>query len=208
PLVVADAALVERFADRGGVSNPLPAAGNATELWAKGPTAAVVSAFAASDTHPFPIVTAEEVRDSPSITAVTRTFGFLKSLGFGAGLLAVVGLVLYLQARQRSRVVSYALSRRMGLANWSHRVSLALELGTMLLAALAIGAVLAIAAAQLVLGDVDPLENIPPAPLFRAPVAFILASGAALAGVAVLGGLLANRAAERANFAEVMRLAE
>jgi hypothetical protein len=71
-----------------------------------------------------------------------------------------------------------------------------------------IGAVLAIAAARLVLGDVDPLENIPPAPLFRAPVALILAAGAALAGIALLGGLLANRAAERANFAEVMRLAD
>jgi putative ABC transport system permease protein len=208
PLIVADAALVERFADRAGVSNPLAAAGNDTELWAKGPTAAVASAFATSDTHPFPIVTAEEVRDNPSITAVTRTFGFLKSLGFGAGLLAVVGLVLYLQARQRSRIVSYALSRRMGLANGSHRLSLALELGVMLLAALAIGAVLAIAAAQLVLGDVDPLEDIPPAPLFSAPVALILAAGVALVGIALLGGLLANRAAERANFAEVMRLAD
>jgi len=208
PLVLADATLVERFTDTAGVSNPLAAAGNDTELWAKGPTAAVASAFATSDTHPFPIVTAEEVRDNPSITAVTRTFGFLKSLGFGAGLLAVVGLVLYLQARQRSRIVSYALSRRMGLGNGSHRVSLALELGTMLLTALAIGAVLAIAAAELVLGDVDPLSNIPPAPLFRAPVALILAAGAALAGVALLGGLLANRAAERANFAEVMRLAD
>ena len=61
PLVVADAALVERFADRAGVSNPLAAAGNDNELWAKGPTAAVASALAASDTHPFPIVTAEEV---------------------------------------------------------------------------------------------------------------------------------------------------
>jgi len=208
PLVVADAALVERFAASAGVSSPLAAAGNATELWAKGPTAAVASAFAASDTHPFPVVTAEEVRDTPSITAVTRTFGFLKSLGVGAGLLAVVGLVLYLQARQRSRIVSYALSRRMGLANGSHRVSLALEVGTMLLAALAIGAVLALAAAQLVLGDVDPLENIPPAPLFRVPVALILGAGAALAGIALLGGFLANRAAERADFAEVMRLAD
>jgi putative ABC transport system permease protein len=208
PLVLADAALLERFADRAGVSNPLAANGNDTELWAKGPTAAVASAFATSDTHPFPIVTAEEVRDKPSITAVTRTFGFLKSLGFGAGLLAVVGLVLYLQARQRSRIVSYALSRRMGLANGRHRLSLALELGTMLLAALAIGAVLAIAAAQLVLGDVDPLENIPPAPLFSAPVALIFAAGAALVGIALLGGLLANRSAERANFAEMMRLAD
>jgi putative ABC transport system permease protein len=208
PLVVADAALVEGFADRAGASSPLAAGGNATELWAKGPTAAVAAAFASSETHPFPVLTAEEVRDNPSITAVTRTFGFLKSLGFGAGLLAVVGLVLYLQARQRSRIVSYALSRRMGLANGSHRLSLALELGVMLLAALAIGAILAIAAAQLVLGDVDPLANIPPEPLFRAPVALIVAAGAALAGIALLGGLLANRSAERANFAQVMRLAD
>ena len=118
PMVVADAALVERLADRAGVSNPLAATGNDTELWAKGPTAAVASAFATSDTHPFPIVTAEEVRDNPSITAVTRTFGFLKSLGFGAGLLAVVGLVLYLQARQRSRIVVLCTLAADGPCEW------------------------------------------------------------------------------------------
>ena len=40
---------------------------------------------------------------------------------------------MYLEARQRSREVSYALARRMGLARRAHRRSIALELGAILL---------------------------------------------------------------------------
>ncbi len=78
----------------------------------------------------------------------------------------------------------------------------------MLISALAIGVVLALVAARVVLGDVDPLADIPPDPIFSTPGVLLGATAVALAGLSLLGGFLASRAAERANVSEVMRLAD
>jgi hypothetical protein len=96
----------------------------------------------------------------------------------------------------------------MGLAGGVHVAALVLELGAMLMASLAIGVGLALVAARVVLGDVDPLADIPPDPLFSTPVALLGATAAGLALISLLGGFLASRAAERANVSEVMRLAD
>jgi hypothetical protein len=44
-----------------------------------------------------------------------------------------VGILMYLQARQRSQAMSYGLSRRMGLGDRQYRGSLVMELAVMLL---------------------------------------------------------------------------
>jgi ABC-type antimicrobial peptide transport system permease subunit len=153
-----------------------------------------------------PILTADEARRDPSVTAFTRSFSFLEALGFAAGLLAVAGLLLYLQVRQRSRALSYALSRRMGLARTSQSLSLALELGAMLLAAFVVATVVSLAVARLVLTRIEPLASISPVPLFSAPVALLGATFFALLAAIVAGAWLATRSAEKENVAEVLRL--
>jgi putative ABC transport system permease protein len=207
-LVVASYVGWERAFEGLGIAGPFDAPGAEAQLWVKGDDRRAAAALAASSARPFDVLTSADVRGNPSILSATRTFDFLRALGFAAGLLAVVGLLLYLQARQRSRVVSYALSRRMGLGGGVHVGALVLELGTMLLASLAVGTGLALLAARVVLGDVDPLPDIPPDPLFSAPTALLGATAAGLGLVSLLGGLLASRAAERASIAEVMRLAD
>jgi hypothetical protein len=147
------------------------------------------------------------VRTNPRIIAVTRTFGYLKFLGFGAGLLAIVAVLMYLQARQRNRVVSYALARRMGLTDRSHRIALVLELSAMLLSSLVLAVGFALVAARLIFPEIDPLPGTPPGPLFEIPWLLLAGTFGALAMVSVVGGLMANRSVERADFAEVMRLA-
>jgi putative ABC transport system permease protein len=208
PLVVASYASWERAFDDVGISSPLDAPGADAQLWVKGDDERAAAALTASPVRPYQVLTSAEIRQNPSILSATRTFDFLRALGFAAGLLAVVGMLLYLQARQRGRVVSFALSRRMGLAGPVHVAALVLELGAMLLSSLAIGIALALVAARVVLGDVDPLADIPPDPLFSTPVSLLVATAIGLALVSVLGGLLASRAAERANVSEVMRLAD
>jgi putative ABC transport system permease protein len=181
--------------------------GATTELWIKGPTERVLGAIQASDIRPYQTLTAHEVADTPSIAAAMRTFGFLKALGFCAALLVLVGVLMYMQARQRSRVVSYSLARRMGLKRISHRWALALELAGMLVPSLVIGAVLGIASAQIVFARLDPLPQIPPDPLFRIPFGLAAAVLGVLIVVSIVGGWLTNRVAERPNLAEVMRVA-
>jgi putative ABC transport system permease protein len=208
PLVVAAEAPLLAAIARAGVANPLDDPAAFTELWARGETERTARLLASSEARPFPLTTAAEARSRPEVTAFTRTFAFLEALGLAAGLLAVVGLVVYLQVRQRGRVVAFGLARRMGLARRAHLGALALELGLSLAAALAIGLVLALAAARLVLTEVEPLASISPVPLFEAPVPLAALACAALAVVALLGAVLANRAAERASLAEVLRLGE
>lgn len=208
PLVVADRALFERAVEDAGASNPLASLGAETYVWVKGQTRPTVDVLQASQLRPFPILTAEQVRDNPQIRAVTQTFSYLRALGLAAGLLALAGAVLYLQARHRNRVISNALARRMGLSGRSHRLALALELGTLLVISFAVGALLAMVAARLVVVELDAPAPLPGGPLFRTPWALIALAFVALLAATALGAFLADRRARRAKVAEVIRAAE
>jgi len=126
--------------------------------------------------------------------SVTWTSGYLQALAGFVGLVAVGGLLLYLETRQRSRVASYALARRMGLRRGTHLRSLMGELIVLLGLAFALGAALAYAAVQSVyrLLDVDP--NRAPPPLLTIPILCIVLTAAATMLVAVLAATIGTRA--------------
>lgn len=208
PLVVIDGAQLAAFFEDSGHPGPAESARATTELWIRGDTQQIVGELAAFEDQPYGVITAADVKDIPSISAVIDTFGVLNVLGLGAGLLVVVVILMYLQARQRARIVSYALSRRMGLSDTSHRTALAVELAILLAAAYVVGSLLALASARFIVGMVDPLAAIPPPPLFTPPVALVLVALGVLLAVSFVGGALTNARAKRADFAEVMRLAD
>jgi putative ABC transport system permease protein len=208
PLVVASAdALKEEF-DRLGSSNPLSASSSSTQILAKGDPDAAVKVLENSTARPYPIVTAEELAKRPSVTAFTRTFSFLQALGLVAGLLGLVGLVVYMQARARTRALSYGFAHRMGLSARSHRRALLLELGLALSVSFLLAVSLAALAARLVLTRVEPLASISPVPLVKLPGLVFVGVGVVLALVAVVGAVAAHRSAARANLAEVLRLGD
>ena len=208
PLVVIDGEQLATFFEAAGHPGPAESARATTEMWVRGDTGSIVGELQAFEDQAYGFITAADVRDIPSISAVIDTFGVLNVLGLGAGLLVVVVILMYLQARQRTRVVSYALSRRMGLSDSSHRTALAVELAILLGAAYVVGSLLALASARFIVGMVDPLAAIPPPPLFTPPVVLVLIALGVLLGVAFVGGALTNARAKRADFAEVMRLAD
>jgi putative ABC transport system permease protein len=180
-----------------------------TRLWAPGTAEDVIAAL---DRAHVPIggvaIDSRQVLDVTSFLAVSWTFGFLATLGGLTGLITVAGLVLYLETRQRTRRVAYALARRMGLTRAAHLASLVLEVGATLLASYAVGAALSWVAVRLVYLRLDALPTVPPTPLLRAPVPALLATGAAVLLAAWLGALVAQRAADQTKLAEVLRLAE
>jgi putative ABC transport system permease protein len=176
------------------------------ELWARGDAGQVLRELRRAGVPIQRQVTAEEVRSTPSFLSLSWTYDLLQALGVLSGILALVGMVLYLQTRQRSREVAYAIARRMGLTRRSHRRSIALELGGMMVVAFLIAAVLAMAAAVLVNPRLDPLSGVPPAPVLRLPFAVVGISLGALLAAAWLGAWRAQRRADRARVAEVMRL--
>jgi putative ABC transport system permease protein len=202
PLLVVSAERLSLWAGTAGVRL---ATGH--EVWSREDPAAVVAVLREAGTVPEATRTAATVMRTPAFLAVSWTFGMLQALGTLAGLVALVGLVLYVQARQRGRLVAYALARRMGLTRGAHLRSVALELAAMLLFSFALGVILALVTSSLVYRRLDPMPELPPGLHLVLPGA---ALGLTLLGVtvaAVAGALLVQRGADRANVAEVMRLA-
>jgi putative ABC transport system permease protein len=207
PLVVVDAdALVEAFA---GLPNPLHySPGASTEFWVKGDPNKASAALRSLTYRPYFILTADQVKDIPEIAAVIDSFLVLNGLGLIAALLVVLGMLMYLQARQRSQVVSYGLSLRMGMSHSAHRRSLIVELGAMLCCSYGIGLVLALGAALLMLPLLDPLATIPPRPLYVLPLGVMGSAFVAVLGASWMGGWLTNRRAGAVRLGEVMRVAD
>jgi putative ABC transport system permease protein len=202
PLLVVSAARLSLWAGHAGVRLV-----GGHEVWAREDPAAVVAVLREAGTVPEATRTAGTVMRTPAFLAVSWTFAMLQALGALAGLVALVGLVLYAQARQRGRLVAYALARRMGLSRGAHLRSVALELAAMLLFSFALGVALALVTSSLVYRRLDPMPELPPGLQLRLPGAVL---GLTLLGVAVAvlaGALLVQRGADRANVAEVMRLA-
>jgi ABC-type antimicrobial peptide transport system permease subunit len=97
---------------------------------------------------------------------------------------------------------------RMGMTHATHRRSLVLELATMLLVSLFAGMVLGTIAAWMVVPLLDPLDTIPPSPLFVVPIAPIVVGAVALLAISWIGGLYTERRARHVDLGEVMRVAE
>lgn len=177
------------------------------ELWAKGEEKGI---FKALNEHGLIVNNSRstaDVEDAPSLRSLSWTFGFLQALGLLAGLIAVVGVVLYLQARQQEREVSYALARRMGLSKTSHRTAVGAELLAMLGSSALIGGLTALLAARLVAAGIDPLPGLPPGTLFTLPSAVLWGIPVVMLLVALSGAWRIQRKADRMNVADVMRLA-
>jgi putative ABC transport system permease protein len=182
--------------------------GASYSTWAGGDTTAAVRYFKSLGISPQLIVSADTLLHAPQLRALAWAFGFMEVLGAMAALVALIGLVLYLQARQRGREMTFALSHRMGLSPTSHLLAVLAELSSILLAALAIGTVLAVGAAYLVFHKLDPLPTLPPAALLELPVGLV---GGILLGILVsslIGSWIVQRQTEHANIAEVMRFAD
>jgi hypothetical protein len=206
PVVVVDVASLDRML--GTEASPLSSPNARTEYWIAGPTDEALAAVSELEAFPLGTLTAEEVKDVPFIKAAIDTFAMLNVLGLAAAVLVVGVLVVYLQARQRARTVSNVLSLRMGMRVRQAMGALVLELAAMLLGAFVLGASLGLVASALVAPLLDPLQTIPPAPLFDAPIAVVGGTLVSLAVVAVVGGWLVHRRAAAVDLGEVLRLAE
>ncbi len=176
--------------------------------WVCGPAREVLAAASAAGVESYLTITADEVSDIPFIKAAIETFLVLDVLGVVALILVLVVAIVYLQARQRSRIVSMALSERMGLQAGTMRRSLVFELAVLLFGGLAVGATTGLIGAADRHPYLDPLPTIPPGPIAVVPFAVVAAAAAALAIVALGGGWLAARAARGVRLGEVLRVVD
>ncbi|WP_448625542.1 FtsX-like permease family protein [Geodermatophilus sp. URMC 64] len=176
-----------------------------SELWTGAPRArAVEAATAAGATGPR-VVEPDDVFTTANFLGITWTFGYLSALAVFVGVIAVGGLLLYLEARSRTRVSGYVMARRLGLSKGAHLRSLVVELAGVALAGLVLGAVLAAVAVAVVYRRLDVDLVRPPTPLLDVPWTAIGSTALAAVLVAVLAAAYAQRAADRADPATVLR---
>ena len=202
--MVSEERLRDAFA---GLPDPLHESQTTREMWIRGPSDEVLAA-ASAGVESYLTITADEVSDIPFIRAAIDTFLVLDVLGVVALILVLVVAIVYLQARQRSRIVSMALSERMGLQAGTMRRSLVFELALLLFGGFVVGAATGLIGAGIVIPYLDPLPTIPPGPITVVPFAVVVVAFGALAVVALVGGWLAARAAREVRLGEVLRVAD
>lgn len=203
PLVVVDKdPLVRELREPGGSSS------SGADVWAKGAVDDVLRAMAEAGLAVEFAITAQAVASSPTLLALGWTLSTLRALGYSMGLLALGGLLPYLAARQRARLLSYALMRRMGLSSAIHRAAVVIEVASTLLGAVLAGTGLGVVSAVLLHEVIDLLPDVPPDPLLRFPAIDIALAMLGSLLAAVLGAWALQRAAERMNVAEVLRASE
>lgn len=181
---------------------------DSSEVWAQGSEEDLVAMLLSRDVSVIDTVSAEELRSTPRYLALISMFRFLMTLGILAGVVVLIGALMYLQTRQRQGESAYALIRRMGLSRGSHRRSVLMEAAGLLLLAFVIGSSLAAAASFAVNTEVQARPVEATVALFRLPLPVLGLTGAILILFAWAGAALVQRRADRADLAEVMRLAE
>ncbi|HEY8018502.1 MAG TPA: FtsX-like permease family protein [Actinomycetota bacterium] len=207
PLIVVDRDRLEATFAALGQPNPLNIAQGSTELWVHGPPTEVLDSADQLGVFVLATLTADEVKDIPYIDAAIDTFAMLNLLGVTALLLVLVVAIVYVQARQRARVLGAALSVRMGMTARTLRRSLVAELGAILGLALVLGCLVGIVSVSVVVPTLDPLPTIPPPPLITDPWVALGVAGVVLLAASFVGGAVAARASRRASLGEVMRAA-
>jgi hypothetical protein len=178
------------------------------QWWVRGDADQARAALRELRYPPYLTITADRVKDVPSLAAMIETFLVLDVLGAGAALLAIAGTMMYLQARQRAHLVSYALSLRMGMTARINEASLRRELATMLGAAFVIGAILATISVVIVAPMIDPVPTVSPKPLLAVPWVPFALVGALVAVSVAAGARYTARRARSVELGEVMRVAE
>jgi hypothetical protein len=205
PAYVVSRAALRQAARRDGILEPGPGAGGV--VWAKGRPELIEPVLRASSLAPVYLTTLGDFRRDPSVAAADRSYRFVKLIGGSATVLALLALLLYLQARQRSQLIASALVRRMGLGNIADGAALASEAVLITGVAALAGGAAATAAARAVGPHVDALPQYAPPPAFVVPWS-LLGLGAtilAAATAALAGGLVAI--ARRGDVAEALRVA-
>jgi len=105
---------------------------------------------------------AQDVFEVVSFLAVAWSYDAFAGLGLLVALVTLAAEVVVLQARRRSRQVSYALTRPMGVTGRQHGIAVAVEIAIPILAGALVGVLAAIVAAWTSVDQLDTLRHLDP----------------------------------------------
>ncbi len=175
------------------------------EFWARGNPTDITAALNTAGIEYGHVGVANDVTDGSYVQPVSYTFSFLTALVTLAATVAAGALLLYLDARARSRRLALVLTRRMGLRKSAHLGSIVIELAVTMMVGIAAGVGLAVIATEALRSrfNVDP--GIPPSTVLAWPLVAVLIDAVVVLVVLVIASFAAHVASERAKPAEVLR---
>jgi putative ABC transport system permease protein len=206
PNVVVSTSALQKILSQHGASDQLR--GAVYRAFARGPSDVARAFLLASGADPNSVIVAADRLNAPAFRALAWSLSFMQLAGAVTGAIALIGLILYLQAGQRSRDVAFAFTRRMGLSSRDHLTAIASELGGLLLTAMLTGAGLAYIALILVYRRLDPLPGLPPSAVLGSPLALVVWLLFGIVFVACLAAWFVHRWSTRVPVGTVLRYAE
>ncbi|QSB13802.1 ABC transporter permease [Natronosporangium hydrolyticum] len=147
----------------------------------------------------------EEHRAGAVYEPVTYTFQYLTALSIFTGLIAAIGLLLYLEARTAAHRRAYVLLRRLGLGPGQHRRAMLLEIGAPVATGLLVGVAAAVTLAYTLRSGFDIHPTRFPGTLLVLPVTATGVITATAIVIAVLAAVLTHHRIHHTNPAEVLR---
>lgn len=169
------------------------------------PLSQVSEALAAADLSQSNQMSQSGALDALPFYVVEWTFSFVTVLGGVLGVVAVMALLVALEARRRQNALAGALLLRMGLGVRSLFGSHLIELGALAGLATAAGIVCGVTVAGLAVPRFDPVRWLAPRSALPSQTTFIVAVIAACALVVLVAGWLAVRAVRTARTVELLR---
>jgi hypothetical protein len=206
PNVVVATSSLQTLLDAHGVGDQLR--GAVYRTFADGPADVARAFLLASGADPTSVVVAADRLNAPAFRALAWSLSFMELAGAVTGAIALIGLILYLQAGQRSRDVAFAFARRMGLSSRDHLTAISSELGGLLLTALVTGAVLAYVALILVYRRLDPLPGLPPSAVLGSPLGLMASLLPAITIISFVAAWLVHRWSAHVQVGTALRYAE
>lgn len=205
-LVVVPRDRLVRAAAAAGVAGD-PLSDGTAFVWAKGEPKLVEPALARAPYSPTYLTSVDHFLQSADLTTADRTYGYLRVVALGAGVVAVVSLLLYLVARSRSQALTGAFLTRMGMGRRAQAASLALEAASLAAFPAVLGAAAALLTSARLVNRVDPLPQYAPGASAVVPWTTIAVAFALLVASAAALGALATLFTRRDRIAEVLRIA-
>jgi putative ABC transport system permease protein len=176
-------------------------------LWAKGPPSRLLPVLERSSLAPAYLTALDHIGAQAAVRAAERSYRYVEIIGVAAAAVALVALLLYLQARHRSQLIASAITRRMGLRTRADAAAAALEAAGLMLFAAVVGGAAATLAARPIARHLDSLPQYAPAPVYTVPWTALLAGGAAAVVTAAILGAASVAIARRADVGSALRVA-
>jgi putative ABC transport system permease protein len=181
------------------------AAAATPQLWIRGDPARIRATLATLHLPIASVSSVDAVYSNTVFQPLTYTFQYLTALSILTGVVTIVGLLLYVEARAPGHRRGYVIARRMGLRRATHRNALLVELAAPLIAGLGLGLAIAVSLTYAFSSGFDVDPTLPPHTLVALPALVMSGIGVAVAAVAVAASGFAQFRIGRANPSEVLR---